>query len=163
MTVRRRERKAISPIVATVLIVAATLIAFAATAGYVFGIFGSAGNTANVAATGSTFTASTWAGGVATALTATCATTQTNPSVSLSNTGTASATVTSVLLTFAGQNPSAAATGGAACAISAGGTLYLNLSAYKTGTAGTPSSGQSYTGTVTLNNGAQVTFAGTFQ
>lgn len=42
MNVRRHERKAISPIVATVLIVAATLIAFAAVAGYVFGLFGSA-------------------------------------------------------------------------------------------------------------------------
>ncbi len=45
------ERKAISPIIATVLIIAVTLIAAVAIGGFVFGIFGSASNTAQVEVT----------------------------------------------------------------------------------------------------------------
>ena len=41
MKISGRQRKGISPIIATVLIIAATLIAFAAVAGYIFGLFGS--------------------------------------------------------------------------------------------------------------------------
>ena len=51
MKISGQRRKAISPIVATVLIIAATLIAFAAVLGYIFGIFGSAASTANISAT----------------------------------------------------------------------------------------------------------------
>src|SRR2546425_11716706 len=46
-----RGRRAISPIVATVLIVAFTLVASGTIAGFVFGIFACQGNTAQVAVT----------------------------------------------------------------------------------------------------------------
>src|ERR1019366_2870651 len=46
-----QQRRAISPIIATVLIIAVTLIAAVAIGGFVFGIFGSASATANIAVT----------------------------------------------------------------------------------------------------------------
>src|SRR5271154_4650843 len=45
------QRKAISPIIATVLIIAVTLIAAVAIGGFVFGIFGSASSSAQVQVT----------------------------------------------------------------------------------------------------------------
>src|SRR5437899_12166740 len=48
---RSRGRRAISPIVATVLIVAVTLVASVAIAGFVFGVFGTSTNSAQVAVT----------------------------------------------------------------------------------------------------------------
>src|SRR5437870_10723917 len=50
-TFRSRGRRAISPIVATVLIVAVTLVASVAIAGFVFGVFGTSTNSAQVAVT----------------------------------------------------------------------------------------------------------------
>ena len=46
------QRKAISPIIATVLIIAVTLIASVAIGGFVFGIFAQGQNSAQVAVTG---------------------------------------------------------------------------------------------------------------
>src|SRR5438309_8345115 len=48
---RETGRRAISPIVATVLIVAVTLVASVAIAGFVFGVFGTSTNSAQVAVT----------------------------------------------------------------------------------------------------------------
>src|SRR5260370_2592816 len=47
-----RKRRAISPIIATVLIIAVTLIASVAIGGFVFGIFAQGQNSAQVAVTG---------------------------------------------------------------------------------------------------------------
>ncbi len=46
------QRRAISPIIATVLIIAVTLIASVAIGGFVFGIFAQGQNSAQVAVTG---------------------------------------------------------------------------------------------------------------
>ena len=59
MKISGRQRKGISPIIATVLIIAATLIAFAAVAGYVFGLFGSSTSGANAQSVNTSFVAST--------------------------------------------------------------------------------------------------------
>ena len=44
----KRSRRAITPIIATVLIIAVTLVAGVAIAGYVFGLFGAGTQTAQV-------------------------------------------------------------------------------------------------------------------
>ncbi|MDG6918266.1 MAG: type IV pilin N-terminal domain-containing protein [Nitrososphaerota archaeon] len=155
MKIERYERKAISPIVATVLILAATLIAFAAVVGYIFGLFGTATNSANIAVTGSSIKGST---GTLTSLTFTCATSATAPDIVLTNTGTGAASVTGASLTFGGSTyvyPAPTAT----CTVAAGATQYLNLAS----DTGMGASGNAYTGTVTLSNGEIAQFTGVFQ
>ncbi|MDG6934135.1 MAG: type IV pilin N-terminal domain-containing protein [Nitrososphaerota archaeon] len=154
MKIERYERKAISPIVATVLILAATLIAFAAVVGYIFGLFGTATNSANVAVTGSSIKGGTGSG---TSLAAACATSATAPDVVLTNTGTGAASVTGASLTFGGTTyVSSTPTG--TCVAAAGSTLFVNLSGLAMG-----ASGNAYTGTVTLSNGEIAQFTGVFQ
>ncbi len=157
MKIERSKRKAISPIVATVLILAATLIAFAAVVGYIFGLFGTATNSANVAVTGSSVKGSTGAG---ITLAAACATSATAPDIVLTNTGTGAASVTGTSLTFGGSTYVSSTPSGT-CTIAAGATLFLNLDAGSS--TGMGASGNAYTGTVTLSNGEIAQFTGVFQ
>jgi flagellin-like protein len=162
MNVRRHERRAISPIVATVLIVAATLIAFAAVAGYVFGIFGSAGNTANIGATSSSLShtgvgAPTTAGVVL--LCQAGAPAAYWGEVVLSNSGSASGTASTFSLSYSGNTYSAAMPAG--CTVTSG----ANENVWITGLAAAPTAalvGQAFNGFVTTNSGAQATFTGTW-
>ena len=161
------QRRAISPIIATVLIIAVTLIAAVAIGGFVFGIFGSASQTAQVAVTTVTAPAGDFA---AAADTFTCATAATagNAYIVLTNTGTAAATVTGVTIIWAGVNN--AFTDPATCEVGAAGaagatvasTEYINLPAASVLTADA-TTGATVQGQVTLSNGAQVLFSGTFQ
>jgi flagellin-like protein len=159
------QRRAISPIIATVLIIAVTLIAAVAIGGFVFGIFGSASQTADVQVTTVTAPAAdfvTSGGGIA----FTCGTTQgTGPYLVVTNTGTAAGSVTGITLTWAGANnaytpPTTGCQVGAAGSASA--TTYLNLPASALITVAAVT-GQTFQGTVTLSNGAEVLFTGTFQ
>jgi len=161
---RNAPRRAISPIIATVLIIAVTLIAAVAIGGFVFGIFGSASQTANVQVTTVTAPASKFVttGGTAAF---TCATTAgAGAYLVVTNTGTAAGTVTGITLTWAGANN--AYTPPTSCQIGAAGsasaTTYLNLPASATITVAAVT-GQTFQGTVTLSNGAEVLFTGTFQ
>jgi len=161
-----RKLRAISPIIATVLIIAVTLIAAVAIGGFVFGIFGTSSQTAQVAATSTTLPAADFLSANA-GTTFTCTTTIPAagvPYLTLTNTGTAAATATGVTITWAGQNN--AFTPAAACSIGAAGsataTSYVNLplAAHLTANANT---GASVQGQVTLSNGAEVLFSATFQ
>jgi len=159
------QRRAISPIIATVLIIAVTLIAAVAIGGFVFGIFGSASQTAQVAVT--TVTAPAADFGTTTGHSAfTCATTATTgvAYVVVTNTGTAAATVTGMTLTWAGANN--AFTPSVACQIGAAGsataTTYVNFPTTATISIAAVT-GQTFQGIVTLSNGAEVLFTGTFQ
>src|SRR5260370_4045944 len=67
-----RKRRAISPIIATVLIIAVTLIASVAIGGFVFGIFAQGQNSAQVAVTGTALIAADFLTGGSTT-TFTCA------------------------------------------------------------------------------------------
>jgi flagellin-like protein len=161
------QRKAISPIIATVLIIAVTLIASVAIGGFVFGIFGQAQNSAQIAVTGEALTAAGFATG--TAGTITCLTTTPGagtPYLTLTNTGTGSAAVATITITWAGTNNAFALTAATSCAIGAAGTVsattYATFVATPKVTVAT-TSGQAYTGTVTLTNGAQLLFTGTWQ
>ncbi len=155
MKIPGQQRKAISPIVATVLIIAATLIAAAAILGYVFGIFGSASNTANVSIVGATIPSGVTV--TASTFTVACATATGAGTISWSNTGSAGATASTVFLTYGGNTYNGAVP--AACAplaASSSGNIYITVVPVA------PVKGNAFNGYVTLSNGAQASFTGTF-
>jgi flagellin-like protein len=164
------QKKAISPIIATVLIIAVTLIAAVAIGGFVFGIFGSASATANIQVT----TVIAPAGGFGTTTGASALTcpivasglTTGHAYIALTNTGTAAATVTGVTLTWAGQGNSFTPPATPPCTVGAAGstsaTTYILFPALATLLTGAVT-GQTFSGTVSLSNGATVLFTGTFQ
>ncbi len=157
------QRKAISPIIATVLIIAVTLIAAVAIGGFVFGIFGSSSNSAQVSVTAQAIKAadSNTGGGTQFAWGAAA-----GDFVTLTNTGSAATTVTGMTITWAGAVNSFTPpttltyTIGAAGSATAVQSILLQAS-FHLATVGAP--GQTYTGTVTLGNGAVLIFTGSFQ
>ena len=96
---RLSKRRAISPVIATVLIIAVTLIASVAIGGFVFGIFAQGQNSARVAVTGTALLAANFLSG-GTTKTFTCATTSAGSYLTLTNTGTGSASVAAVSLVW---------------------------------------------------------------
>ncbi len=159
-TQRFSNRKAISPIIATVLIIAVTLIAAVAIGGFVFGIFGSSSNSGEIQVTGIALTAT--GVGTAGAGTAACATATSANDIVLTNTGTAAASATSVSITYGGSVYTWSFA--AACVVTAAGLATGNpmVVTLTDGAVAGATSGASYTGTVTMSNGAILIFAGTF-
>lgn len=155
-----KERKAISPVIATVILIAITLIAAIAIAGFVFGLFGSFTSSAQVTATAS-LVASATSGALTTPSGLSCATTTpaSGSYVTAINSGTGSVSVTGVSITSGGSTVSATV---ATCSVGASGsgtaTQYLALTV---GT--TPAKGTQFTGSLSLSNGATVPFSGVFQ
>src|SRR5438445_12998584 len=98
---RSRGRRAISPIVATVLIVAVTLVASVAIAEFVFGIFSTQSNTAQVSVTAQALLASTFLTG-GTAINAVCNVASGANQMPLSNTVPAAAPATADTIPYAG-------------------------------------------------------------
>ena len=136
-----RSRKGISPVLATVILIAITLIAAVGIGGFVFGLFGTFTSTAQVSA------------GVAT-----CSGTPEVCTLVLQNTGSGNTAITGVCnMNFAGGSYSSSAT--------------LVAGSLKAGSSGTvtctgpgsqhASAGTQITGYVTLGNGAEVLFAAT--
>jgi len=165
------QRKAISPIIATVLIIAVTLIASVAIGGFVFGIFAQGQNSALVAVTGTSLLAADFTA-TAVQTTFSCVTSApVIPYLTVTNTGSGSAAIATVAITWAGTNNAFSA--GAVCNIGASGTTsatsYLDFVASAGGNhltatgAANAVAGQTYTGTITLTNGAQLLFTGTWQ
>jgi flagellin-like protein len=156
---RKMNRKAISPIIATVLIIAVTLIAAVAIGGFVFGLFGASSNTAQVQVVNAALIHNSNAG--TTTLSVTCqasAQPATFGFIQLSNLGTANTQVTAVSITIGGVTTSASLTScGGTSPVIAGNTLYLAFNNIPTS-----SSGQQYSGFVVTSNGAQVVFTGAF-
>jgi len=159
-------RRAISPIIATVLIIAVTLIAAVAIGGFVFGIFGSSSSTAQVSVTSQNLVAAdlTQAN---TAAAPTCNVVGAADDLTLTNTGTAATTVTGVTITWAGAvNSFTIATCTSAAAGNAGATTNGNpisiLFSATNHLSTDATTGQTYTGTVTMGNGAVLLFSGTF-
>ena len=157
------QRKAISPIIATVLIIAVTLIAAVAIGGFVFGIFGTSSQAAQISVTGTTITAAGF--GTGSAGTITCVTSApASPYLTLTNSGSAGAQVTGVVITWAGVNNNFAMT--ATCTVGAAGSASAVTYAEFVATPKVSVlavAGQTYSGTVTLSNGAQLLFTGTWQ
>lgn len=162
---KANERKAISPIIATVLIIAATLIAFAAIGGYVFGIFGSGSSTANVQVVSVAMKAADFTTAATTAATPTCGA-AVNDYITMTNTGTAGTTITGASITWAGATKSYTMTG--TCTVGAAGVTGVNgattslLWGANTNLAVAAVSGQSYSVQVTLSNGAILTYQSTW-
>jgi len=144
---RTAKRKAISPVLATVILIAITLIAAIAVAGFVFGLFGSFTSTARVS-----LAAPSISHGTGVTITGT---------VVAYNSGSSNANANSATLTYGGQTCAATITG-APAVITAG--LAPGTTLTVTGTAGCPASisGQAFVGSLSLSNGAQVPFSGTF-
>ncbi len=160
-----RGRRAISPIVATVLIVAVTLVASVAIAGFVFGIFASQGNTAQVSVTATALKAADFlAAGQSTGFTCGAAA---GSYLTLTNSGTAPASITSMTIVVAGVSNTFGLTAGT-CSVNAVGAAsnspqsLLFVSALSKVTVNAVA-GNAFTGTVTTNTGAILIFAGTFQ
>jgi flagellin-like protein len=147
---RRKQRKAVSPVLATVILIAITLIAAVAIAGFVFGLFGSFTSTAQVSITN-----------------VSCSAGSKLCTLTLTNSGTASTySGTSGTITFGGQTvtmqcgsaTNASPVNTAAVLIPAGGSSSQISCSFS----GSPNAGQQFVGTVSLANGGQVQFSGTF-
>jgi len=136
-----RNRKGISPVLATVVLVAITLVAATAIAGFIFGLMGTFTSTAQVAAGPSS-----------------CSGTPEVCTISLQNTGSANVGITGVCnVRFGGNN-----------FLSTAAILSGNLNAGNTASIGctTPgsahaTSGTQIVGSVSLGNGAYVQFVAT--
>jgi len=139
-----RRRKAISPILATVILIAITLIAAIAIAGFVFGLFGSFTSTARV-----TVTYTALAGGAVPAGT-----------ISALNSGTSNTNANTITLTYSGQTCAAAITGSPV--LLTAGTTSTALTITAGACATVPTHGEAFTGNLALANGGQIPFSGTF-
>ncbi len=139
------KRKAISPVLATVILIAITLIAAIAIAGFVFGLFGTFTSSARVSASVTSCTG----GGT---LVISC-------NLVLSNTGTSNATPTACSATAGGETHTGTMTTTQVVA----GTQQAETCSAITFVAPltTISVGSQITGSVSLNNGAAVPFTGT--
>jgi len=149
--VQRKNRKAISPVLATVILIAITLIAAIAIAGFVFGLFGSFTSTAQVSVTSTALSSTTWTTGVAGTIVA-------------SNTGTGNTNINSVSMTYSGQTCSLTnvAYNPATGQVKAGASNTITLTT-DAGCTTAPTSGEQFVGSLSLSNGGQVAFTGTFQ
>jgi hypothetical protein len=130
----------VSDIVATVLIIAATLIAFAAVAGYMFGVLGSGSNTANVSVTSVSINHTLLTG-----------------VLTLSNTGTATTLATGITLTYSGTTCSPVAS---TAVVGSGATVAISITGL--GTCAATGSSSPFMGYVSMGNGEEATFAGLF-
>jgi len=152
---RGNKRKAISPVLATVILIAITLIAAIAIAGFVFGLFGTFTSTARISA--STVACTHTGGGPgATVTDAYC-------QLILNNSGNSPATASAC--SFTGTNGagagilSATPTGATAASFTVSTTATQTV--YCVAGSGT-TAGTMATGTVTLSNGGSALFSGTF-
>ena len=138
------NRKAISPVLATVILIAITLIAAIAIAGFVFGLFGSFTSSAQVSVASTAL-----AGGAVPAGTLTA-----------QNTGTSNANANGISLTYGGQTCAAAITGSPLLITAGAGGVPVPVTAGAC--AVVPTHGQAFTGSISLSNGGQVPFSGIF-
>ena len=139
--VQRRKRKAISPVLATVILIAITLIAAIAIAGFVFGLFGSFTSSAQVSA-----------------VSVVCSDSLHDCVVGLQNTGSSNATPTACNVQISGVSTSG--TGGFAAVTAGGGSVPQTCTIGTT--ALSQAVGSTAQGSFTMSNGASVPFTGTW-
>jgi len=141
-----KRRKAISPVLATVILIAITLIAAIAIAGFVFGLFGSFTTSARVEVSYSSL-----AGGAVPA-----------GSIVALNTGTSNTNANSLTLTYGGQTCTASIATSASLVLTAGAAPGVTLTVTAGGCTIAPSHGEAFVGSLALSNGGQVPFSGVF-
>ena len=161
---RHEKRRAVSPILATVLTIAMAVVASFAVGGFVFGTISQSQIATQITVSGQSLPASAFVTGGGTT-TITCATIPSGAHLSLTNTGSAKGTVTGVTITWAGTNNAFTLTGG--CTVGALGSLtatsYINFpSSNKLTAPGAVNavSGGRFTGTITLSSGVSLVFTG---
>ncbi len=137
--VKKGNRKAISPVLATVILIAITLIAAIAIAGFVFGLFGTFTATAQVSATA-----------------VSCAQTTKVCTLVLTNNGNSPVTAQSCSFSGSGGGAGTSFTGGV---VPAGSTLTGVVCTFP----GTATLGAQVAGGIGLSNGGQALFTGTWQ
>ena len=152
LTHGKDKRKAISPVLATVILIAITLIAAIAIAGFVFGLFGSFTSTAQVS------------------VSVTALQSGASPSGSLvaANVGTANVAINAITMTYGGQTCTPVISTAAPWTVTADSSILLTFGATSAGHCGTvagtgPASGERFVGSLSLANGDSVQFTGTFQ
>jgi len=145
--VQRKNRKAISPVLATVILIAITLIAAVAIAGFVFGLFGSFTSTAQVQAS------VTSCNFVSIAVGEQCSLVLTN-SGNANTLATSSCSITTKGATTTGAYAFAAPS--ASLTVPSGGTAYGTCTAV----IADPGAGVQVTGSVILGNGGNALFSG---
>jgi len=146
--VQRKNRKAISPVLATVILIAITLIAAIAIAGFVFGLFGS-------------FTSSAQVSVVNTALMHSAIAPWLTGTISVQNTGTSNANANSMTVTYGGQTCSPTVALFPQLITAGAGAVTITLTGAGSCTVAT-TAGEAYVGSVALSNGGQVPFSGIF-
>ncbi|MDG6988556.1 MAG: type IV pilin [Nitrososphaerota archaeon] len=146
MKISGQRRKAISPIVATVLIIAATLIAFAAVLGYIFGIFGSSTNSANVTVSS------------ASCVHGSTATTAPTCTIYVTNSGSGSTSASGGSITYGGTSYTLTF---ASVSIPGGTTTPLTVGTITVSGTVSGSAGETFNGYISLANGAEASFTGT--
>ena len=138
------RRKAISPVLATVILIAITLIAAIAIAGFVFGLFGSFTSSAQVRAQVTS-----------------CSVGGKNCVITMANSGTSNTVVNSCSVMNAGASEGGALSAGAPSAtyqVAAGGSETLTCTVAAVGSA----VGSQAVGSLALSNGATVPFTATW-
>ena len=140
--VKKGNRKAISPVLATVILIAITLIAAIAIAGFVFGLFGTF--TTNALVTGSVVTCD--------------ATSPANCDVRLVNTGTSNTHAIACSLTFGGTTNPGTVVGTTVV----GGAGPITETCTTSPAAAGGSSGSSVVGSFTLANSGVIAFSGSW-
>ena len=181
----KRSRRAITPIIATVLIIAVTLVAGVAIAGYVFGLFGAGTQTAQVQVLSTAVPSAVVAvngyarnvtspGSGVVGLAIYCTADGDHFSgngsnvatLRFTNKGVVNTKVIGIALTFGGVTYAASFSGTypqTGCTIASSGsiTMYLTRVSVATGVAVT--AGGQFVGTITLSTGAQIPFTGAFE
>ena len=142
--VQRKNRKAISPVLATVILIAITLIAAIAIAGFVFGLFGSFTSSAQVSAQVSQCTLSGAAPN-----TVKCV-------MTLTNSGTSNTAANGCSINDGGAAVASTPTGAGIASVPAGGTAALTCTS--NANQAEPAIGSEAVGSVSLTNGATVPF-----
>jgi len=145
-----RRRKAISPVLATVILIAITLIAAIAIAGFVFGLFGSFTSTAQVSVVSTSLNHAIFPAGC----------TGAGCEIGFQNTGTSNANVNSVTLTYGGATCVPASTHLPVLITAGAGAVQVIFTGVGTCAAGT--AGEAFVGSAALSNGGQVAFSGVF-
>jgi flagellin-like protein len=164
-TLRTQRREGITPVIATVILIAVTLIAAVAVTGFTFGLFGSFTSSPLVTVIGSSLSAGTLTGAAGTSLTASCATSAGAGSyVQLGNTGTASIAVTGGTIVYGTStiplSLTTSCSGASPVTVAPGASFYLQLTvATKMPTA---AAGQQFILNVVLANGVTIPASGTF-
>jgi flagellin-like protein len=140
------RRKAITPVLATVILIAMTLISAISVGGFVFGLFGNYANTAQVQAQlGS------------------CSHTGTTCTLTLYNSGSANTSILTgadcLSVKYAGQTAVATSCSASTTTVVAGGSLLVTATF---GSSFTATAGEQLSGQISLENGAIVLFSGSF-